>query len=167
MTSIGPIGSSFELPEVKSRALRPDPAMFRGLRISSSGLSAQRLRMEVASANLANTETTRTADGGPYQRRIVTMEPAIGGGPIAQSTGEDVSIDGGVRVTGIAADTTTAFDRVYEPGHVDADEDGFVLYPNVDPTQELVTLMEARRLYDANATAFSSMKAMLRRAIDI
>jgi flagellar basal-body rod protein FlgC len=72
-----------------------------------------------------------------------------------------------VRVTGIAADTTTPFERVYEPGHVDADEAGYVLYPNVDPTQELVTLMEARRLYDANATAFSSMKAMLRRAIDI
>jgi flagellar hook-associated protein FlgK len=111
MTSIGPIGSSFELPEVKSRALRPDPAMFRGLRISSSGLSAQRLRMEVASANLANTETTRTADGGPYQRRIVTMEPSITGGPIAQSTGEDLSINGGVRVTGIAADTTTRRSR--------------------------------------------------------
>ena len=167
MTSIRPTGPSLELPDIKRSSLRPDPAMFRGLAISSSGLSAQRLRMEVASANLANAETTRTASGGPYQRRIVTMEPSITGGPIAQSMGEDLSVNGGVRVTGIAADTTNAFEKVYEPGHPHADAEGYVLYPNVDPTQELVTLMEARRLYDANATAFSSMKAMLRRAIDI
>lgn len=166
MTSIKPPGAPAFLPFAGRTALRPDPAMFRGLAISSSGLAAQRLRMEIASANLANAETTRTADGGPYQRRFVTLDAATPPGTIAQAMGDDISVDGGVTVTGIAADTSTG-DTIYDPTHPHADEKGYVLLPNVDPTTELVTLMEARRLYDANATAFSSMKAMLRRAIDI
>jgi len=80
--------------------------------------------------------------------------------------GEDVSVDGGVTVTGVARDTSLG-DLIYDPTHPDADREGYVRMPNVNATQELVTLMEARRLYEANATAFSSMKAMLRRAIDI
>ncbi len=166
MTSIKPPALPAFLPFAGRAPVRPDPAMFRGLALSASGLSAQRLRMEVASANLANAETTRTADGGPYQRRVVTMEPVTPMGPVAQSMGDDVSVDGGVLVTGIAADTSLG-DIIYDPTHPDADAKGYVRLPNVDPTKELVTLMEARRLYEANATAFTSMKAMLRRAIDI
>lgn len=145
---------------------RSSPAAFQGLAVASSGLSAQRLRMEVATANLANAETTRTAEGGAYQRRVVTMEPAPAYGPAPQAMGDYVPTEGGVQVTGIARDTSLG-DLIYDPTHPDADTSGYVRMPNVDPTQELVTLMEARRLYDANATAFSSMKAMLRRAIDI
>lgn len=166
MTSIKAPPLPAFLPFEGRAPLRPDPTMFRGLAISASGLSAQRLRMEIASANLANAETTRTPEGGAYQRRVVTMEPATPLGPVAQSMGDDLSVDGGVRVTGVAKDTSLG-DLVYDPTHPDRDAAGYVRMPNVDPTQELVTLMESRRLYEANATAFSSMKAMLRRAIDI
>ena len=145
---------------------RPTPAPFQGLAVASSGLSAQRLRMEVATANLANAETTRTAEGGPYQRRIVTMEPSPSMVPASQANGDYVAGEGGVRITGIAIDKSEGA-QVYDPTHPDADANGYVRMPNVDATQELITLMESRRLYEANATAFNATKAMLRRAIDI
>jgi flagellar basal-body rod protein FlgC len=166
MTSIKAPALPPLLPFAGRTPMRPDPAAFRGLAIASSGLSAQRLRMEIATANLANAETTRTAEGGAYQRRVVTMEPATPFGPVTQSMGDDVSVDGGVTVTGITRDASLG-DLIYDPTHPDADREGYVRMPNVNATQELVTLMEARRLYEANATAFNSMKAMLRRAIDI
>lgn len=166
MTSIKAASLPPLLPFAGRTAGRPSPAPFQGLAISSSGLSAQRLRMEIASANLANAETTRTAEGGAYQRRVVTMEPDVAMGPTAQAFGDYAPIEGGVRITGVAKDASLG-DLIYDPTHPDADAAGYVRMPNVDATQELVTLMESRRLYEANATAFSSMKAMLRRAIDI
>ena len=166
MTSIKPPSLPMLLPFVGRSPDRPTPAPFQGLAIASTGISAQRLRMEIATANLANAETTRTAEGGAYQRRVVTMEPAPAFGPVGQAMGDYAPVQGGVRITGIARDSSLG-DLIYDPTHPDADAAGYVRMPNVDPTQELVTLMEARRLYEANATAFSSMKAMLRRAIDI
>ncbi len=154
------------LPMMGRSPERPTPAPFQGLAVASSGLSAQRLRMEVATANLANAETTRTADGGAYQRRIVTMEPSPSFGPATQANGDVAPMEGGVRITGVAVDTTPG-PVVYDPTHPHADARGYVQMPNVDATQELITLMEARRLYEANATAFSATKQMLRRAIDI
>jgi len=145
---------------------RLTPAPFQGLATAASGLSAQRLRMEIATANLANAETTRTAEGGAYQRRFVTMEAMPAYGPAPQAMGDYAPSEGGVRVTGVAKDTTEGA-TIYDPTHPHADARGYVTLPNVDPTQEIVTLMEARRLYDANATAFAATKAMLRRAIDI
>ena len=166
MTSIKAPSLPMLLPLAGRSPDRPTPAAFQGLAIASSGISAQRLRMEIATANLANSETTRTAEGGAYQRRVVTMEPAPGFGPASQAMGDYAAVEGGVRITGVARDTSLG-DLIYDPTHPDADAAGYVRMPNVDPTQELVTLMEARRLYEANATAFTSMKAMLRRAIDI
>ncbi len=146
---------------------RPSPAPFQGLAVATSGLSAQRLRMEVATANIANAETTRTAEGGPYQRRIVALAPdAPAYGPAPMAMGDYAPMQGGVRVEGIAVDTTPGA-LVYDPAHPDADAQGYLRMPNVDTTQEIVTLMESRRLYEANYTAFSATKAMLRRAIDI
>src|SRR5689334_6559751 len=139
------------LPLATRAPERPTPAPFQGLAVASSGLSAQRLRMEVATANLANAETTRTADGGPYQRRIVTMEPSPSMVPASQANGDYVAGEGGVRITGIAIDQSQGA-KVYDPTHPDADANGYVQMPNVDATQELITLMEARRLYEANAT---------------
>lgn len=166
MTSI----KSNELPPLLAFAgrtpERPSPAPFQGLAVASSGLSAQRLRMEIATANLANAETTRTAEGGAYQRRFVTMEAMPAYGPAPQAMGDYAPSEGGVRITGVAKDETPGA-IIYDPTHPHADERGYVRMPNVDPTQEIVTLMEARRLYDANATAFAATKAMLRRAIDI
>ena len=94
------------------------------------------------------------------------MEASPAYGPAPQAMGDFAPSEGGVRITGVAQDTTPGA-LVYDPTHPDADTAGYVRMPNVDATQELVTLMEARRLYEANATAFASTKAMLRRAIDI
>jgi flagellar basal-body rod protein FlgC len=127
----------------------PEHPLFATLGIAASGLSAQRLRMETIATNVANAETTRTETGGPYRRRVVEMD----------------AIDG-VRVAGIAEDATEG-PLVYEPGHPDANADGYVRYPNVRLTDEMVDLMDARRLYEANATVFQAAKSMLRRAIDI
>jgi flagellar basal-body rod protein FlgC len=125
--------------------------MFGTLAVSASGLSLQRFRMDAIATNIANAETTHTADGGPYRRRTVEMQPAAGGG---------------VEVTGIAEDAT-AGPLVYDPSHPDANADGYVRYPNVSVTDEMVGLMDARRMYEANATVFQATKSMLKAAIDI
>lgn len=120
------------------------------LGISASGMARQQEFIEVISNNIANAETTRTADGTPYQRQV-----AVAG------------IDGrGAPVTTVQHDTTPGR-VVYDPGHPDADAAGYVHYPNVDLATETVDLMVARRMHEANATAFDAAKAMLRRALDI
>lgn len=178
------------------RPAEPQPGqrrLFRTLGIAASGLTAQRLRMETVAMNVANAETTRTDAGGPYRRRVVEMEAvsvqpfvrALEGASADAGTAPDArtsvvsegdeafsaseasdKILGGVRVVGIAEDQTDG-PLVYEPGHPDANADGYVRYPNVRITDEMVDLMDARRLYEANATVFQVAKAMLRRAIDI
>jgi flagellar basal-body rod protein FlgC len=125
--------------------------MFGTLAVSATGLSAQRFRMDTIATNVANAETTHTAEGGPYRRRTVEMQPAAGAG---------------VEVTGVAEDAT-AGPLVYDPGHPDANADGYVRYPNVSVTDEMVGLMDARRMYEANATVFQATKSMLKAAIDI
>ncbi|HYD52173.1 MAG TPA: flagellar basal body rod protein FlgC [Gemmatimonadaceae bacterium] len=168
--------------------------MFRTLEISAGGLSAQRLRMEVSAENIANAETTRTPEGGPYRRKVVGLAneagtPATALPPEVQAAtrvamgalgsmlpfaGDADAIylpatpaeENGVVLTGVAEDQTEGA-MVYDPGHPDANQSGYVRMPNVNVTQELVDLMSARRIYEANATVFQSAKAMLRRAIDI
>ncbi len=170
---------------------------FRSLGISASGLSAQRARMETIAQNIANADVTRTAEGGPYRRRTTViesataqnnasgMQPAIHGTvlpgqpqfqlPAMGDVRRAIPIplpavdDGmhGVRVAGTEIDTTDEGKLIYEPGHPDADANGYVRYPNVDPTQELVQLLDAKRLYEANATVFQTTKQMLRAALDI
>lgn len=163
--------------------------LFRGLSIPASGLSAQRQRIDVIATNIANAETTRTPEGGPYQRRVAEMAPrqfdprgellalnvgAVAGMPqvppvvvptAAQLLGATESL-GGVQVTQVVEDPSEG-PLVYDPGHPDADELGYVRYPNVNMTDEMVHLMEARRLYDANASVFQAVKSMLKRAIEI
>lgn len=153
--------------------------LFRGLSIASSGLSAQRRRIETAAANIANAETTRTADGTPYRRKVVGLEPGTVVEPGVLKAGElPVDIPAGelpfperadtpgVVVTGVEEDASEG-PLVYDPGHPDANEDGYVRYPNVRVTDELISMMEARRLYEANATVFDAVKSMLRRATEI
>lgn len=152
-------------------------AMFRSLRIAASGLSVQRQRLETIATNIANAETTRGADGTPYKRRFVQLEAGRATSAItdpaftdevataAALTGGDDDANG-VRVAGVVEDTTEG-PLVYDPGHPDADQNGYVRYPNVRVTEEMVDLMDARRVYEANATVFQSAKAMLRRSIDI
>jgi flagellar basal-body rod protein FlgC len=152
--------------------------MFRTLGIAASGLSAQRQRLEVVASNLANAETTRTEDGTPYRRRVVRLETgtpqgqpfelAPGGTPslFRLPTGDPVESLSGVRVAGIEEDASDG-PLVYDPGHPDADATGYVRYPNVRLTDELLDMMSARRVYEANATVFQSAKAMLRRALEL
>jgi flagellar basal-body rod protein FlgC len=156
--------------------------MFRSMSIPASGLSAQRQRIDAIVSNIANAETTRTAEGGPYQRRTVNLSPATHGpdgmflepGVLYPSGVEAGELPippfdeyaAGVAFNGVQADATEG-PLVYDPSHPDADENGYVRMPNVDLTQEIVDLAEARRMYEANATAFQAVKNMLQRAAQI
>ena len=190
--TIPPITSPF-LPAAPQRPEAPRP-MFSALAIASSGLSAQRVRMDVIAQNLANAETVSTPQGGPYHRRVVSLEatepgtvssatntgltppalPSIGGVPgmplagvMVGSTPIEMTNDaGGVRVASIGEDKTDG-PMIYDPGNPNADKNGYVKMPNVNMSEELMDLMNARRLYEANATVFQVARAMLHKAIDI
>jgi flagellar basal-body rod protein FlgC len=121
--------------------------------ISASGLSAQRTRLDLIAGNLANVETTRAPGGGPY-RRLLPVFGSRGGNP------------GGVEVMGTVADAREPR-RVHQPGHPDADAEGFVDYPNVNVVEEMVDLVSAVRSYEANAAAFAAAKTMAQHALDL
>jgi len=132
--------------------------LFRALDISASGLTAQRSRMEVIAENLANSETTTTASGGPYRRRAVLLE-ALDGRTFPAMLRRDGMPDGGVQ----AARTIEMSDpprRVFQPGHPQAGADGFVNFPSVNPLSEMVDMLSTTRAYEANATAFQATKSM-------
>ena len=131
---------------------------FTALHVSGSALSAERTRVNLAASNLANAETTRTADGTPYKR----LDPVFEATRLADEQGGAV----GVRLAQIAADQGPG-KRVYSPGHPDADADGFVTFPDVNPVHEVVNLVSASRGYEANATAVETLKTMSQRALDI
>lgn len=126
--------------------------IFSGFNISASALTAQRLRMDVIANNLANIETTRTPEGGPYQRQIPVFVPR-----------EERQ---GVNVAALLRDPSP-FKQVYDPSHPDADEDGYLLLPNVDLVKEMVDMIGASRAYEANITALNTAKEMAQRALDI
>jgi flagellar basal-body rod protein FlgC len=134
------------------------------LRISGSGLSVERTRVNLASSNLANAETTRTAAGGPYKR----LDPVIQAIPFAPALGEAGAPTPAIDpvISSIVADNGPGR-KVYSPGHPDADPEGFVTFPNVNPVHEVVNLMSASRSYEANATAIETLKTMAQRGLDI
>jgi flagellar basal-body rod protein FlgC len=132
------------------------------LRVSSDGLAVERVRVNLASSNLANAETTRGPDGKPYKR----LDPVLEAVPFEQTLGEGAPELMGVRVAQIAKDEGPG-KRVYSPSHPDADADGFVTLPDVNPIHEVVNLLSAQRAYDANATAVDTLKTMAQRALDI
>ena len=147
-------------------------SMFSSFNISASALTAQRLRMDVVASNIANATTTRAqyVNGRwvPYQRKMVVME-AKAARPSFSSLLEDKmqgSVGQGVRVTQIVNDSEP-FKRVYNPTHPDADEEGYVLMPNVDLLKEQVDLLDATRAYEANVTALNASKAMFLKALEI
>lgn len=125
--------------------------LFSSFEISSSALSAQRVRMDTVAANLANAESTRTAEGGPYQRKMVTFEEVL---------------NEGVAVAGVATDPTPGA-RIYEPAHPDADAEGYVQLPNVQIATEMVDMISATRAYEANVSALSAAKRMALKALEI
>jgi flagellar basal-body rod protein FlgC len=144
--------------------------MFDALNVSATGLTAERLRMDVTAENLANAQTTRGADGQPYRRKEVVLgEIAQGGGFGAQLTkamGTSGASPGGVEVEAITQDATPG-KLVYDPGHPDADAKGYVRMPNVDTVAEMVDLITAQRGYEANVTAMQTAKTMFAKTLDI
>lgn len=141
----------------------------RSLGIAASGLSAQRTRLDVISENIANAETTRGVDGTPYRRKVVQLQEVAyqpTDDPARPAVPADPDGFGGVAVSGIAEDTT-AGPSIYDPGHPDADENGYVRMPNVDINTEIVDLMETRRLFEANASVFQAVKQMLHRSTQL
>ncbi|UOO37319.1 flagellar basal body rod protein FlgC [Oscillospiraceae bacterium CM] len=140
-----------------------------GMDISGSGLTAQRMRMDVISDNIANVDTTRTADGTPYTKKYVVLaERSDFAGVLKNASGgTSGSVSGGVRVTEIGEDTTTPYQLVYDPTNPDAGEDGYVRMPNVDITQEMVDMISAYRSYEANVTAFNAYKDMAIKSLEI
>ncbi len=136
--------------------------------ISASGLTAERQRLDIASENLANTNTTRTESGGTYRRKMVVLQeiPSTSFRSKFNSLLSRTASKGGVQVTEIVEDQRD-LNPVYNPDHPDADEDGYVMMPNVDPVKETIDAMSATRSYEANITAFNAMKLMAQKALDI
>ena len=146
--------------------------MFDALNVSATGLTAERLRMDVTAENLANAQTTRGADGQPYRRKEVVLSEVQQGGfgaQLAKAVGAGSasgSQTGGVEVAGITQDQTPG-KLVYDPGHPDADAKGYVRMPNVDTVAEMVDLISASRAYEANVTAMNAAKQMFSKTLDL
>jgi flagellar basal-body rod protein FlgC len=137
---------------------------FSALEVAASGLSAQRVRMNTIASNLANARTTSTEEGGPYRRKDPVFEVANldrARGPSLYDRGASL-----VRVREIAEDTRPGV-LTYEPGHSDANVDGYVEYPNVNAVEEMVNMITASRAYEAGVTSIQTIKGMARSAIDI
>ncbi|SHE35817.1 MULTISPECIES: flagellar basal body rod protein FlgC [Caloramator] len=139
--------------------------IFTGMRISASGLAAERLRMDIISNNIANIETTRTENGGPYKRKIVTFKENLER-QINNINGNSSTKYNGVKVDKIIEDNSP-FKKVYNPNHPDADSNGYVLMPNVNILDEMVDLITATRAFEANVTALNSQKQMALKALEI
>jgi len=137
-------------------------SLITALRINASGLTAQRQRVEVASSNLNNSDTTRTAEGGAYRRKDVVFQSTTFGQTFESVNGGA----SGVEVTGIV-DDMRPFDRRFDPGHPDADKEGYVDYPNVNSMEEMANLVSASRSYEANLAAINIVKSMITKTLEI
>ncbi|MGE5676596.1 MAG: flagellar basal body rod protein FlgC [Pseudomonadota bacterium] len=143
-------------------------AFLDAINISASGLTAEKLRMDVISRNIANVNTTRTADGTPYRRQVVVFQEdnkAMSFSDYLNAASKNM-LGSGVKVVGITEDKTP-FKSVYDPGHPDADEQGYVKMPNVEVMTEMVNMISASRAYEANVTAINSTKSMAMKALEI
>lgn len=144
-------------------------SFFNSFDISASGMSAQRFRTDIIAQNVANATTTRTEDGTPYRRKIVTFA----------EKGNEQSFDSyltkssanyvgnGVKVTSVTEDNKSEMVKTYDPSHPDADEDGYVTYPNVNIVTEMTNLIDASRSYEANVTAFEASKSMASKGLQM
>ena len=140
---------------------------FTGMRISSSGMTAQRMRMNTISSNIANINTTRSPEGGPYRRKDVVVEAM----PDARSFGEILTSQpqrdlARVQVTDVISDTKAPLMK-FEPNHPDANEEGYVAYPNINLMEEMANMITATRAYEANISAMNATKDMALQALEI
>lgn len=142
--------------------------LFQAFDICASGMTAQRFRMDTIAQNIANVNTTRTEDGTPYRRKVVTFQEKTAGQNFASVlTGVTKFRGNGVKVVSVSEDYDTDLTMVYDPSHPDADENGYVLYPNVNTVTEMTNLIDSSRAYEANTTAFQAVKAMAQAGIQL
>ena len=147
-------------------------SMFSAFNVNASGMTAQRYRMDIISENVANANTTRTADGTPYVRKIVTFEEKGSQTSFSRvlgraSDGYNRYSGNGVKVSRVYEDTKSEMNMVYDPSHPDADENGYVTYPNVNIVTEMTNLIDASRSYEANATAFNASKTIAMQGLNL
>lgn len=137
------------------------------LNISGSGLTAQKMRMDIISQNIANADVTKTESGGPYVRKQVVLRSMEGNNDFKSAFDRAAGLKAkGVKVEQILEDPTASV-PVFDPNHPDADEKGYVMMPNVNTTQEMVDMLGASRAYEANVTAFNAVKSMAMKALEI
>jgi flagellar basal-body rod protein FlgC len=141
-------------------------SLFTALSVGASGMAAQRARAQLLVENLANAETTRTAEGGPYRRKDVVFQSAPVESPFSSVLEEELGAASGVAVAEVVTDTREP-ERRYLPGHPDADADGYVAFPRVNPAEDMVDLMGASRNYQANVAAIGAVKDMIQRSLDL
>ena len=142
-------------------------SLFNAISISASGMDAQRTRAELITENLANADTTRTPEGGPYRRKDAIFAATATQGSFVQALSEFSNLPvQGVAVSQIVTDESEP-ERRYLPGHPDADANGYVAFPKINPAEEMVDLMSASRGYQANVAAISSVKDMMARSLDL
>ena len=143
--------------------------LFKIFSISGSGMAAQKSRMSVVAGNLANSESTRTVDGGPYRRRDVIFQAAPPAGEFADEL-NDIAADQeraqGVEVVGVKQSNRPPR-RIFDPSHPDANGEGYVAMPDINPIEEMVDMLSAVRSYEANLSAFNSTKALIRKILDL
>ena len=142
--------------------------LFQSFNISASGMTAQRFRTDIIAENIANVNTTSTESGGPYRRKIVTFQEKDVT-PFSQylSTSRNRAVGNGVKISKVSEDYETDFIMEYDPSNPDADENGYVSYPNVNTVTEMTNLIDATRAYEANATAFDATKNMALTGLNI
>ena len=142
-------------------------SLFGAISVSASGMDAQRIRAELITENLANADTTRTPEGGAYKRKDAVFSTTSLEGSFAQTLSElSAGAPSGVAVSQIVIDNSEP-ERRYLPGHPDADPNGYVAFPKINPAEEMVDLMSASRGYQANVAAISAVKDMINRSIDL
>ena len=143
--------------------------LFKSFDINASGMTAERYRMDVIAENVANANTTRTSDGTPYRRKIVVFEEKQSQGTFSSllNSASNRYTGDGVKVSGTYDDTYTQMNKVYDPANPDADENGYVTYPNVNTVTEMTNLIDANRAFEANSTAFASSKNVAEKGLNI
>ena len=144
-------------------------AIFNAFNISASGMTAQRFRTDIIAQNVANVDTTRTEDGEVYRRKAVTFaeKSATAFDNVLARVQSERTTGTGVKVTSVYEDTETELNMVYDPSHPDADENGYVSYPNVNIVTEMTNMIDATRSYEANVTAFNASKSIALKGLEI
>ncbi len=146
-------------------------SLFSAMSVSASGMTAQRARTEVLVENLANAETTRTPDGGPYRRKDVVFQTAGQQPEFSSFLSQQMALSDSGQLSGVEVAEVITDDRDpekrFQPGHPDADADGYVAFPRVNPAEDMVDLLSASRGYQSNVSAMQTVKDMLHRSIDL